>query len=59
LNSPPAYILATEDPGQITDNNVVGNGSFSSGVISPMRDVSQALVINTNNSVASIRLFEP
>jgi len=40
LNSPPAYILATEDPGQITDNNVVGNGSFSSGAISPLRDVS-------------------
>jgi hypothetical protein len=40
LNSPPAYILATEDPGQITDNNVVGSGSFSSGAISPLRDVS-------------------
>jgi hypothetical protein len=40
LNSPPAYIVATEDPGQITDNNVVGNGSFSSGAISPNRDVS-------------------
>jgi Bacterial Ig-like domain (group 2) len=40
LNSPPAYILATEDPLQIIDNNVVGNGSFSSGAISPNRDVS-------------------
>jgi hypothetical protein len=40
LNSPPAYILATEDPVQITENNVVGNGSFSSGAISPTRDVS-------------------
>jgi hypothetical protein len=40
LNSPPAYILATEDPLQITDNNVVGNGSFSTGAISPNRDVS-------------------
>jgi hypothetical protein len=40
LNSPPPYILATEDPLQITDNNAVGNGSFSSGAISPNRDVS-------------------
>lgn len=40
LNSPPAYILATEDPMQIADNNVVGNGSFISGAISPNRDVS-------------------
>ncbi len=40
LNSPPAYIFASEDTGQITDNNIVGSGSFSSGVISPMRDAS-------------------
>jgi hypothetical protein len=40
LNSPPAYILASEDPLQITDNNVVGNGSFSAGAASPDRDVS-------------------
>ena len=40
LDSPPAYILASEDPGQITDNNVVGSGSFSSGAISPVRDTS-------------------
>ncbi|MGA1983007.1 MAG: Ig domain-containing protein [Acidobacteriaceae bacterium] len=40
LNSPPAYIFASEDPGQITANNVVGSGSFSSGAISPVRDVS-------------------
>jgi hypothetical protein len=40
LDSPPAYILASEDPGQITNNNVVGSGSFSSGAISPLRDVS-------------------
>ena len=40
LTSPPAYILATEDPGQITDSNVVGSGSFSSGAISPVRDSS-------------------
>ena len=40
LNSPPAYVLATEDRGQLTDSNVVGNGSFSSDAISPMRDVS-------------------
>jgi hypothetical protein len=40
LNSPPAYILATEDPLQIADNNAVGNGTFSSGAISPNRDVS-------------------
>ena len=40
LNSPPAYIFASEDPGQITANNIVGSGSFSSGTISPVRDVS-------------------
>ena len=40
LNSPPPYILATEDPGQITAANVVGSGSSSSGTISPLRDVS-------------------
>jgi hypothetical protein len=104
LNSPPTYILASEDPMQITDNNVIGNGSFSAGAISPLRDVSavgglifngsvtfsltlnpdgtlggtatgggsvagatnstpaspgKALVINTTNAVAAIRLFEP
>lgn len=40
LNSPPAYIFATEDSLQITDNDAVGNGSFSADVISPSRDVS-------------------
>lgn len=43
LNSPPAYILGAEDPCQITDNNVVGSGSFSSGAISPLRDVSNTV----------------
>jgi hypothetical protein len=39
LNSPPAYILATEDP-QATYNNVVGSGTFSAGTISLLRDYS-------------------
>ncbi len=40
LNSPPPYIFATEDPGQIELNDVVGSGSFSSGTISTVRDIS-------------------
>jgi hypothetical protein len=40
LNSPPAYILATEDSLEITDNCVAGNGSFSAGSITFDRDVS-------------------
>jgi len=40
LNSPPAYIFASEDSLEITDNSVVGSGSFSAGAISPERDAS-------------------
>lgn len=40
LNSPPSYILASEDLGQITAANVVGNGTFSAGIIPINRDIS-------------------
>jgi hypothetical protein len=43
LNSPPAYIFATEDPGAIGAGAHVGWGSFSSGTISVSQDISNTL----------------
>jgi large repetitive protein len=43
LNSPPAYIFATEDLGQITAGAAVGWGSFNSGAISVPHDISNTL----------------
>lgn len=48
LNSPPAYIFATEDAGQILVGAVVGYGSFSSGTISVPRDISSTLGLTFN-----------
>jgi hypothetical protein len=48
LNSPPAYLFASEDPGQISNGAVVGYGSFSSNTISNPRDISNTLGLTFN-----------
>jgi large repetitive protein len=48
LTSPPAYIFATEDSGQITIGTIVGYGSFSSGTISVSRDISNTIGLTLN-----------
>jgi hypothetical protein len=52
LNSPPAYIFASEDPCQITATNAVGTGDFSSGTISVIRDVSNTGGLNFSGPAA-------
>ena len=49
LNSPPSYVFASEDPGQLDTGSVVGTGSFSSESISILRDTSgpNGVAINT------------
>lgn len=50
LNSPPAYIFASEDMGQISSGAVVGYGTFSSGTISNPRDISNNLGLTLNEA---------
>ena len=54
LNSPPPYVLASEDQGQITGVDIVGIGNFSSGAITLNRDTSSTagLVFNGPTSFA-------
>ncbi len=46
LNSPPAYIFASEDPCQFTEGNLVGTGSFTAGTITATRDISNSGGLN-------------
>jgi hypothetical protein len=53
LNSPPPYILGTEDPGQIGVGYIISAGSFSSGTVTLNQDMSNinGLVINRSVSI--------